>query len=150
MTREQQLAHDTLVDFVTTRHEKKMYLLEGYAGTGKTFTISQVVSTLMTSFDGGGYRIAVTAPTHKAVKVLKKFNRMTGVTFSTIHSLLELKESYNEFTGKLKFERSYSEEGDPKINEFDVVLVDEASMLQDELFMHLLEHQDDVRIIFIG
>lgn len=154
---EQQYAHDRLVEFVAGElPDHHMMLLEGYAGTGKTTTITQTVRTLQNGdiapadFFRDTLKIAVTAPTHKAVRVLKKMAKYDGqVDYATIHSLLGLKPQHDERTGKEKYVQS-KDPDQIRIESFDVIMVDEASMLADELFDLLLKYTKSKKIIFIG
>jgi hypothetical protein len=152
MTPEQQHAHDALVAYGSGRDQTyRMMLLVGYAGTGKSFTTGRVVESLLMPDSFLPLNIAVSAPTHKAVKVMKKMTEYAeAVEFATIHSLLGLKEEVDIKTGKIKFVRS----GDPdaaRIEEYDVILIDEVSMLSDELFALLTPYTlRGKKIIFIG
>lgn len=161
---EQQLAHDALVAYATGKDATyAMMLMKGYAGTGKTFTITEVIKTLKTFglkndddiFFGNEQSypldIAVTAPTHKAIRVLRKFSTFrTEVEFATIHSLLGLREDVDDKTGKVKYVQS----NDPnarRIEDYDVIILDEASMLNDELFHLMLPYTTmGKKIIFLG
>ncbi|XWK88762.1 MAG: AAA family ATPase [Phormidium sp.] len=64
-----------------------IFLLCGYAGTGKSTIIIQFIKELLQQ----GKRIALSAPTNKAVNILKKMaaqHQIIGVDFLTIHQLL--------------------------------------------------------------
>jgi hypothetical protein len=95
--------------------------------------------------------IAVTATTNKALRVIKKMlpvDERSKVTFSTVHSLLGLKHKITN-NGKEVFERDKNQPS--KFSLYDVVIIDEASMLSDDLF-HELEDQNyrGVKILFVG
>jgi len=128
--------------------DSSMFLLKGYAGTGKTFTISRVMEWALRF--KRTWNIAVTAPTNKAVKVLLEASdfQHSGLKYSTIHSLLGLKEQIDAY-GKQNFvpDKKYA----PAIEKYQVLIVDEVSMLNDELFMMLLEYANrGLKIIFMG
>lgn len=159
----QQVAHDQIVDYITSKDKSKaMWALIGYAGTGKTFTLTQIVSTLRKTkanapqaiddlFESSRpLRIAMSAPTHKAVRVMKRFAKgLPGVSYATIHSLLGLKEQIDN-NGKVKFVQS-KDPDQIKIETFDVVIIDESSMLADELFNLLVPYvKRGIRLIFVG
>lgn len=153
----QQLAHDKLVRFARGEDtEYHMMLLKGYAGTGKTTTLVEVVNTLLGNNEEDDLfvsrlSIAATAPTHKAVRVMKKFSRFKpgAVTFTTIHALLGLRRDIDERTGKEKYVPS-KDPNASQIGDFDLILVDESSMLADDLFDLLLPYAKSKFIIFIG
>lgn len=119
--------------------EVKMIVLKGYAGTGKTYLFTQVLKYFVWMIQGN---IAVTAPTNKAVKVLKNTADFTHplIQYATIHKLYGLKEKIDEETGKTTFEPEYGEE-----NQIDGTMalgVDETSMLQDFIF-HLIKESNN-------
>lgn len=157
MFTEQQAVHDESVNYVTgkdTRHAMKVLI--GYAGTGKTFTTGKIIATLKKleeeNLFGPSYRIAMSAPTHKAVRVLKKFAPFPDVEFATIHSLLGLREVVDERTGKISYEPSKDEEDRPRITEYNVLFIDETSMLSSELFLLILPYvkRGQIKLIFLG
>lgn len=158
LSEEQQVAHDSIVDYITGRdHSHLMKVLVGYAGTGKTFTLGRIIDTLQSekSVFGGmmsTYKIAMSAPTHKAVRVLRKFAQFDNVEFATIHSLLGLREKVDERTGKLSYEQSKDPEDRPRIEEYNVLFIDECSMFSAELFQLLLPYVKNkgLKLIFVG
>src|SRR5664279_5443518 len=107
-----------------------MHLLTGAAGTGKTFTLREVVEYAIMKH----IKVIVTAPTNKAVKVLKKMVDLK-VIFATIHSALGMKEFIDPH-GVLSFK------ADPKAGypaeDYDLIIVDESSMLDDTIFAELV------------
>jgi exodeoxyribonuclease-5 len=119
------------------------HLLTGYAGSGKT--------TLMQAFAGKvgerGQSIVLTAPTHKAVSVLSRKLResgISGVPCVTIHSLLSL--SPKPRGDRLVFERK--KKADPVMQ--DVVVIDECSMVSEELLVHIRRHLQESFVLFVG
>lgn len=154
LNEEQQNAFDWLAEFcIGSIHGYRKVLLQGYAGTGKTFTLTRMIETVR------AYRpeiaFGVTAPTHKAVRVLKKTSEIAdGLDFGTIHSFLSLKQKINENTGEVTYEPDFRPNGAPRrVDDLDVLIVDEASMLDDKLFWHLedeLKNNRKLKIIFLG
>lgn len=108
-----------------------MVLLNGYAGTGKTFTIGKVIEDYF--INNRGAKIAMTAPTNKAVTQLYKAAEFThtNMVYKTIHSLLGLVEKITNH-GKQIFIQDRRKPA--SIEEYDVLVVDEVSMLNDDLF----------------
>lgn len=148
LNEEQAEAHRQLVAYMNQRgRPEEMLLLKGFAGTGKTTTISKAVEAVDHSI-----KIAVSAPTHKAVRVLRKVSTMgSRVTYATIHSLLGVKPVINNHTGKQEFKVSKDPE-DGRIHEYDVLILDEVSMLNAELFHAVKEkfEEDGLRVVFLG
>lgn len=145
-TDEQLKTYNLILEFLETPY-KNFYLIEGYAGTGKTYLTTKLVHELVKN----KIRVAITAPTHKAVKVLfNEAGRINNeyIIFSTIHSILGLNEYIDGF-GKQSFKPMPGKE--PKIKDYNVLIIDETSMLDDELFHHLLPYIDKgLKIIFVG
>lgn len=130
----------------------RMQLLEGYAGTGKTFLTNRIIESVY-----GNLKIGMTAPTHKAVRQLKKSSELKDVLeFGTIHSFLGLKEKYIDNPSRpnemiVSYEPDYSKER--KVEGLDVLIVDESSMLGEILFELIsdeLQRSSKLRILFIG
>ena len=77
-TTEQDKRIADITDFVSTIGNRSIFLLKGYAGTGKT----TLVSTLVRSLPILGKRSVLMAPTGRAAKVLSKYSKKSA---STIH-----------------------------------------------------------------
>ncbi len=97
-------------------------ILTGGPGTGKTTTLR----TLMTLLRARGYRAMLAAPTGRAAKRLAE---AAGVEAKTIHRLLEYSPR-----GETSFKRNAD-----MLLECDMLIVDEASMLDVLLANHLLK-----------
>ena len=153
---QQQAAHDQLVAYLTGEDtSRKFWLLKGYAGTGKTTTIGTVIKSVMEAKRGGYLStptIAISAPTHKAVQVLKRMRSFDGdVMYATIHSLLGLKEHIDNATGKQSFQRDTASKYMPPIDGVDILIVDEVSMLNNELFMHIIPYVNNgLKLVLMG
>lgn len=151
----QREAWDGIIPYLTDKDKAHyMYVLKGYAGTGKTYTLTSVVEELMrlTNADFADYRIAMSAPTHKAVRVMRRFSNFKPGTvhYATIHSLLGLKAVVNDRTGKEEFKES-SDPNEVSVTQFNVLILDETSMLPDEIFVLLLKHvRRGLKILFVG
>ena len=77
-TKEQTQVIVDLAEYVTTLGSKSIFLLKGYAGTGKT----TITSALVKSLPVLGKRSILMAPTGRAAKVLAKYSKKIS---STIH-----------------------------------------------------------------
>lgn len=158
---QQQLAHDTAVAYVTGQPHNgvkvpdcSIVMIKGYAGTGKTFTTVQIIETAKKFLDkSSSYRTAVvaTAPTHKAVRVMRK-NADLGskVQYRTIHSLLAIKAETDYKTGKKVFVKSRDPE-DGDLEDVAVILLDEVSMVGEELWGYVMDAvEGGVKLIILG
>lgn len=115
--------------------QKQLFLIKGYAGTGKTFMISRFFAYLKEKDNSNN--IVMTAPTHKAVGVLQNQTQADVkklLEFDTIHKLLGVKPMITD-DGREIFISS----GDVSIGYYNIVVVDETSMLDDQLFYDLLK-----------
>lgn len=146
LNQQQQAAYDLLKDFVLSKHDGSMYCLKGYAGTGKTYLISQLVNEVKKLKKN--WQIALTAPTNKAVQVLRESSNLPDVTYKTIHSLLGLKEVIKD-SGEIEFERDY-ESNQAEVSKYRILIIDEVSMLQDNLFFQIRRFNSKVKIILMG
>ena len=111
-------------------------VLTGGPGTGKT----TVVRALIHIFDSMGYDIALAAPTGRAAK---RLSEATSVEAKTIHRLLEY--TYDGRDG-YSFGRNETD-----LLEEQVVIVDEASMIDNSLMCALLKAiKPGARLVIIG
>lgn len=117
---EQQLASDAIQAFL--RSNENEFVLTGYAGTGKTFTIGRAIPH--------GYAVVYAAPTHKAVGVLRESLGNPLIDVKTIHSLLACRKSYDYSAGSMQFRPDFQKE---TASNYSVVVVDEASMISPEM-----------------
>ena len=116
-------------------------LLQGYAGCGKTWLAARIIRRLQED----DYRVAVTAPTHKAVQVLSRAlaAECEIPEIMTVHALLGLRQ-----VRFLNGSQSFQQSARSRIHDFDVIVVDECSMI-DARFFHLLQ-EGDAFLLFLG
>ena len=147
---DQRKAFDKLCNFLMSPDDS-IYVIKGWAGTGKTYCVSLFVKYVLEIVypTKNWYKIAVTGPTNKSVRVIKKTSgiRNPRVTFQTTHKLLGLKEKIT-MDGKQEF----TNDGDfkPSINSTKLLIIDEVSMLNDDLFEKILEYRGKTKIICMG
>lgn len=113
--------------------ENTVTVLQGFAGSGKSFSVLALMNMLRDN-----YKTAIlVAPTGRAAKVLKKYTQHEA---STIHRGLAFRPP-NEW--------GYNEE--QKLP-YDIVILDETSMVDVYLFKHLLESIDfhRTKLLLIG
>lgn len=111
---------------VTTLARGAPFLLAGAAGTGKTTVAVQVIASLLAK----GLRIAASAPTHAAARILARKLQAAALDVSfcgTIHSLLGLSPSSDDAVRRLR------RTGENRATDFDVIVLDEASMVGRDL-----------------
>jgi ATP-dependent exoDNAse (exonuclease V) alpha subunit len=148
---DQREAFDRLKDFIYDKNDDNIYVLKGWAGTGKTYCVSILVRFVLDVIypDKNWYKIAVTGPTNKSVRVIKKTTgiRNPRVIFQTIHKMLGLTERITQ-----DGEQEFVNQGDfvPQIEKTKLLIIDEVSMLNDDLFHEILRYRDRVKIICMG
>ena len=133
-------------------------ILSGHAGTGKTWLLVQwILSAAKT------HRVAVCAPTHKAVSVISaKISEQSAqdgldelfikhIKVCTIHSLLGLRLREDRDGGMdMGIER---QDGVDYFEDYDLVVIDECSMLSPQLLEHIQDFQQQGRepkVLFSG
>jgi exodeoxyribonuclease-5 len=141
LTLEQGTALELMLKFLQNP-DQQFFLLSGYAGTGKTFCIQHLVPLVRG-------RLIFTAPTNKATKVLR--DTITNDAYKpecrTIYSLLGLRLEAN---GEVK---ELAEPEDPlDLTQYRAVIVDEASMVNSNLFNFItrVAGAQKVKFIFMG
>ena len=111
----------------------KASILTGGPGTGKTTTLQMLINALR----DGDYQFRLASPTGRAAKRLAE---ATGVEASTIHRLLGFAPEESGFE---------HDESNPL--PADMVIIDEASMLDLWLFHHLLKAlQPTTHLLLVG
>lgn len=111
---------DQQKDGMSMMLDNNISILQGYGGTGKTTTLKAVLDVL----EEKGYLYAQCALSGKASNNL---TLVTGKDGSTIHRLL----GFNPLEGKFMYDQN-----NPL--PYDIVIVDEISMVDARLFAHLL------------
>ena len=116
-TSEQENTLKLLADFLLSPDSDEVFLLKGYAGTGKTSLVSALVKTL----DELKQKCILLAPTGRAAKV---FSHYAGHSAYTIHR-------------RIYRQRSFSNELDNftmnvNLHQHTLFIVDEASMISNE------------------
>jgi len=121
----------------------KPVTISGAAGTGKTTIVKEIVHHSCIS------NLVITAPTHKAVRVIKEVlgNRDSG----TIQKLLGLRPNVNIERFDVN-NPTFAMQGKQYILDYDFVIIDEASMLNTSLYKTIVDIAEDARIkvLFIG
>lgn len=150
LNQDQKNAFVELRDFIHDKNDD-IYVIKGWAGTGKTFCVSLLVRYVLEVMkpNNSWYKIAVTGPTNKSVRVIKRSTGILShrVSFNTIHKMLGLTERITS-DGKQEFVN----QGDfrPPIESIKLLIIDEVSMLSDDLFHEIIKYRDRIKIICMG
>ena len=140
LTDDQKAALEYINSFLES--ECRQMVLCGPAGTGKT----SLVNVLLDELDKKNVKYVCTAPTNKAVEVIaKRTNRQFDRTIFSLCGLklvdLDDKEPYLE------------RDGESKLGEYDVVVIDEASMTGTELLRNIegdLVEFSYIKVLYVG
>jgi exodeoxyribonuclease-5 len=115
-TKEQEKAISLLSDFLLSREQDSIFLLKGYAGTGKTSLLAALVRTMQQL----RLRVMLLAPTGRAAKVLSNY---AGAPAFTIHRKIYRQKSITEMD---VFQNNINMRQDT------LFIVDEASMIAND------------------
>ncbi|MCR9064703.1 MAG: AAA family ATPase [Cytophagales bacterium] len=109
----------TLMDDFLQEEEKErsIFVLKGYAGTGKTTFLSTLIKVLPKF----GWKSVLLAPTGRAAKVMANYSKRVA---QTIHKKI-YKQTEDSYSGNFVFERQKN------YHEGTLFIVDEASMIAD-------------------
>ncbi|MFA5759072.1 MAG: DEAD/DEAH box helicase, partial [Clostridia bacterium] len=153
---EQLNAIDNTLDYLqSTSKDIPFYVIEGKAGTGKTTIVKEILKQLNLK----SKKISVAALSNKAKNVLaekitedkeltdilKQTNNR--VDYYSLAGLLGYKENIETGVWE-KTEESLTE--DSPIDNSDIVIVDEASMVNEEQLALITEFADTKKILFLG
>lgn len=148
-TDEQQMMLESLISFLYSRNESSLYLLKGYAGTGKSSLIGGVVQSILQLQQ----KVVLLAPTGRAARV---FAHYAGVEAQTIHRKIYRQKSYSS--------ESYESTMNLNVHRDTLFLIDEASMISNrsndnptsggnsllEDLMEYIYSGENCRVILIG
>ena len=128
--------------FKTFSDKERTKIIGGYAGTGKT----TIVANIVRQASRAGYKVHVAAPTNKAVVVLDSKLEKQGIKGeskqTTLHKMIY--GAPDPKTGQ--FKRSF------ELDAGDFVIIDEASMINQELYDDIVKNviNKGARVIFMG
>ena len=130
--------------FIASKEERSIFLLRGYAGTGKT----SIVATLVKTLPLFNYKFVLLAPTGRAAKVISQYAKRTAFT---IHKKIYKAKSNKDLTGPVfKLTKNYHSR--------TIFIVDEASMISsgsgsndilNDLLSYVFEKEGN-KVMFVG
>lgn len=148
-TNDQLNAYNGLIEFINSPYEEKDYkrALVGAAGTGKTYLVKALIKNCRYSYS----TIGLSAPTHKACRVLNESIGITNIVSNTLQSDLGLRLNFD--VDKFDYNNPpFDPKGRVKIGDYKLYIVDEASMINKQLCMFLEKtcKNNNCKIIYIG
>lgn len=114
LTYDQSEAIGKIVDFLFSPDNDRIFLLKGYAGTGKSLLVGSLVKT-MSEFS---QKVVLLAPTGRATKV---FSGYAGQPAYTIHKKIYRQQKFSEGIAKFLLAEN--------LHKHTLFIVDEASMI---------------------
>lgn len=148
-TKDQAKAYEGLLEFINSPYNEQNFkvALTGAAGTGKTYLVKALLLNSKKSFSVVG----LAAPTHKAVRVLGNSIGLKGININTLQSDLGLRLNFDVE----KFDINnppFDPKGKIKIGNYQIYIVDEASMINRGLCMFLEKtcKSNKTKLIYIG
>lgn len=146
LTKDQQVAKDTIISFINkpiTCGDDCFITLAGFAGTGKTTVMGEILNEVSSS-----KKVAVSAPTHKAKKVIAD---ATNKNAETIQGLLGLRPNVDmeDFDPN---KPAFKELAECRLSNYKLVVIDESSMLNKAAVKLIKEKaiRFKVKVIFMG
>ena len=147
-TKEQENAICLLSEFLLSRKRDEVFLLKGYAGTGKTSLLAALVRTMQQL----SQRVMLLAPTGRAAKVLSSY---AGASAYTIHRKIYRQKSITDMNVF---------QNDINLQQDTLFIVDEASMISNEAhdntvfgtgrllddLMHYVYSCEGCRLVLVG
>lgn len=124
------------------------FVLSGYAGTGKTTIVKEALKRWANRSPFGFSSVGVTAPTHKAKKVIAD---ATGIQSNTIQSLLGLSPNVELADFDIN-KPEFAQKKKPSIEYYKFLVLDEGSMINKDLWKMLKEQckRYNVKLIVMG
>lgn len=117
LTSQQSQAVDALADFLLSPVNDSLFILRGYAGTGKTSLVAAVVKTMMKLQQ----KAILLAPTGRAAKMLSVYS---GHPAFTIHKKIYRQQSFSNELSNFSI--------NDNLHQHTLFIVDEASMISND------------------
>lgn len=147
LTAHQEEKFKELKDLIGQR--EKRILLKGSAGVGKTWLVHTLVKYLSEVSDPK--KILCSAPTHKALSVIRNKVIVEDVNFKTIHAALQYRAILDKKTGKKEF-MSVPYAKFPPLKGLAYLIIDEASMIDKKMVenIDMYASEQRVTVIYVG
>lgn len=136
LNEQQETAKNLIMDWWKNKlDEKQVFVLAGYAGTGKTFLVNHIVKNEMELPEE---KVAYVAPTGKAASVLIQRGAKKAITIHKLIYVRAEKEYKTEVNGKIIKSKKFEFIKKPNISNYKLIVVDETSMVEAKVMEDLL------------
>ena len=144
LNEDQEKAAEKMLDFIEGRLDLPYFTLVGPAGTGKSYILNE---TLNRTWEHLFERSAATI-SHAAKNILENFFK-ESIPCYTVAQWLGLRMRYTD-NGEVIFSRDLKAE--PKLKSCKIAILDEASMVSDDLYNDIMNivNQHKIKLITIG
>lgn len=145
LNEQQVVALSSMKEWLEDKHEL-FFTLSGFAGTGKTTCVFELIKIFKEI--NRWARIAVSAPTHKAKKVIERATKEDSFTIQKLLGLRPNTDLENYDINNPQFD----EKAPKEIAGFKLVIIDESSMLNSSLFYLIIQEATLCRtkVLFMG
>lgn len=148
-TKGQLYAYNELLDFINSSYNPKDYkrALTGAAGTGKTYLVKALIKNCKIGYNN----IKLSAPTHKACRVLSESIGINEVKVNSLQSDLGLQLNFD--LDKFDINKPpFDPKGKVKIENCSLYIVDESSMINRGLLFFLEDicKKQQCKVLYIG
>lgn len=153
---------DSVIQSETKEYSDCFVELRGKSGSGKSTTTSVLLQEILKRRKNNiPLRVKMVTPTHKSLAVIQDMIDVVKdnsdnpslidsfLSCSTIHSYLKLKVKQDYNSGK----EYISKDTNKDVDKVDVLVIDEMSMVSEDLFNYILEEFHENKyffVIFVG
>lgn len=149
LTPDQQVAYKGLIEFINKPYDKNDYkrALIGAGGVGKTYLLRAVIQNCSINYS----EIGLSAPSHKACRVLRDNMKGISVNIHTMQSDFGLRPNYNIENFNIN-NVAFATSGRVKIEDYRLYIIDESSMINKNFLSYIetILKKECCKLIYVG
>lgn len=149
LTKDQARAYKGLMEFINAPYNENDYkrAVIGAAGVGKTYLLKAIIKNCNYAYS----QIGLSAPSHKACRVLRDNLIGLGCKVNTVQSDFGLRLNFNVEDFDIN-NPPFDPKGNIKIDSYSLYIIDEASMINKGLlkFIEKYTRENKCKIIYVG
>ena len=154
LNEKQTIATKKIYEFICQNVHNEFYFF-GYAGTGKTYTISKIIKDI--SDKNIFSKIYICTPTHQALNIIESYVKETieitnNMMFATIHKIFNFRPVIAVENGDKIFMADSKENTFFSKNNKYIVIIDECSMISSDMVIEIKKNIKlyQIKIIYLG